>query len=169
MKQAVFILGPESSGTRMLTQAFIHLGFYGDAGHKQRLDAQPFSETPNKIVFRRSLPHGKTFPKVAASCLAMLDAGYAVTPVLIVRDKDITAESQVRNGWVASIERAYEQIRHSVDHVYLELAEVKLFPVVLHYEPFVLHAQVRELFFAEFDLDVPQMEFVDGNAKYRKG
>ena len=53
------VIGPESSGTRMLAQAFISSGCFGDAGHSQRLDRDiSVGKTPK--VLRSSLPHGRT-------------------------------------------------------------------------------------------------------------
>lgn len=62
MKQAYLVIGPEASGTKLLTACLIAMGAYGDAGNDQRLDEDM---TPGHtithggpIVLRRSVPHG---------------------------------------------------------------------------------------------------------------
>ncbi len=167
MKQAYFILGPESSGTRMITKAFISSGCYGDFKHKQRLDDLNFKATPDKIVFRRSLPHGTKWPAIADTITLMRRSGYQVRPILILRDKDATAASQLRHAHERDGEEAKTNIAFSVDYTYKELTKVKMVPLVICYEPFVRYPEVRELFFKRLGLPVPQMEFFDANEKYQ--
>lgn len=168
MKTAYFVMGPESSGTRMLTQAFISLGIYGDGGHNQRLD-KGFTDAPDRIVFRRSLPHGKTWTRIHNFINRMKRAGYqSIVPILIVRDKETTALSQIKNKHVKSVEQSYTHIARAIDHIYHELALVSLTPHVIHYEPFVNRANVRRHFFNSLELPNPVMNFYDANSKYKK-
>lgn len=168
MKTAFFVMGPESSGTRMLTKAFCTLGIYGDYKHKQRMDDFDFSETPNKIVFRRSLPHGDRWPDVAGIVNRMRQAGYkSIVPILIVRDKDMTVNSQIRHEHAEKDPESRGNIEFSIDHSYKTLAEVGLSPVVIHYEPFVKYESVRKMFFQSLGLREPTMAFYDANDQYK--
>jgi hypothetical protein len=168
-KQAFFIIGPESSGTRMLTKAFLSLGMYGDGGHGQRLDKQGFAGGHRRIAFRRSVPHGKKMPKIAELVRKMEKAGYTVRPVVIVRDKDMCAQSQVKNHHQKAVEDARESIKKAVEHIYRELAQVGKSPNVVYYEPFVKFKRVRRAFFRRFKLPHPKMDFYNANEKYAEG
>ncbi len=167
MKQAYFIIGPESSGTRMITKAFVTAGCYGDFKHKQRLDNLKFNDTPDRIVIRRSLPHGTKWPAIADLITLMNRSGYQVTPILILRDKDATAASQLRHAHERDGTEAKTNIAFSIDYTYKELIKVSTLPLVICYEPFVRYPEVREMFFKSLDLPMPKMEFFDANEKYQ--
>jgi hypothetical protein len=171
MKTAVFVLGPESSGTRMLTEAFVRLGFCGSSGHEQTLDNLDFSNSPDRIVLRRSLPHNSIWPPIKDICVAMRQAGYRhIIPILIVRDKEMTIQSQCnpKNRHVLTAKAARARIEYALQHGYAELAEADLVPIVVHYEPFIKFESVRRVFFKKLDLNLPNMPFWDGNRKYRR-
>jgi hypothetical protein len=165
-KQAFFVLGPESSGTRMMTQAFLSLGMYGSGGHSQKLDREGFSGGHQRIVFRRSVPHGGKMPKIAELIRRMESAGYTVRPIVIVRDKDMCAQSQVKNHHAKTVESARERIKKAVEHIYRELAASGKSPNVVFYEPFVKFKKVRRAFFARWRLPHPKMDFYNANEKY---
>src|ERR1041385_4974691 len=98
LSKAFFVIGPESSGTRMMTQAFIACGVYGSGGHSQKLDKEGFDGGHELIVLRRSVPHGNNMPPIADLIKRMQEHGYEVHPVIILRDKDKCAASQVQRG-----------------------------------------------------------------------
>lgn len=167
MKTAFFILGPESSGTRMLTKAFCTVGVYGDFKHKQRMDDLDFSKTPEKIVLRRSLPHGDQWPLISETIASMKQAGYGVVvPIIILRDKEATANSQLRHAHAKTVPEANGSIQFAVDFAYKELSQAGLYPIVVCYEPFVKHEGVRKAFFRSVGLPEPVMAFYDANEKY---
>ena len=167
MKIAYFVMGPESSGTRMLTKAFCTLGIYGDYKHKQRMDNNDFSNTPDKIIIRRSLPHGKVWPAIADLIKLLKQAAYnIIIPLVILRDKDATVKSQLRHTHAKTFPQAKEKVQFSIDHMLKELANVGLWPTIILYEPFVKHEKVREAFFNNLGLPVPTMVFYDANEKY---
>jgi hypothetical protein len=169
MKTAYFVLGPESSGTRMLTKAFCTLGIYGDFRHKQRMDDLNFAQTPDKIIFRRSLPHGENWPAIADTINLMKQAGYQViVPILILRDKDATVKSQIRHAHAKAMPEAKANIAFAIDHAYRELAVVGMNPIVVCYETFVKYDLVRKAFFRSLGLPEPTMAFYDANEKYQK-
>jgi LPS sulfotransferase NodH len=49
-KRAFLVLGPESSGTRLMTKLLMVAGCYGDDGHVQRLDRDPLPNVPFEVV-----------------------------------------------------------------------------------------------------------------------
>lgn len=165
MKVAYFVVGPESSGTRMLTEAFIKSGCYGDSTIDQRMDDMNFSES--LIVFRRSLPHGGIWPNIHQIINTMQQAGYRVYPVIILRDKSYTIKSQVKNQHVANETEAAENINYAVEYAYRSFAAVGLNPAVVLYEMFVKYPEVRALLFKSMGLMPPLMEFIDGNLQYK--
>jgi hypothetical protein len=160
-------MGPESSGTRMLTKSFCALGIYGDYKHKQRMDDNDFSKTPDKIVIRKSLPHGDVWPAIADLIKIMKSAGYEIiVPIMIIRDKEATIKSQLRHAHAATVPEARANIQFSVDFMFKQLSEVGLYPKIVAYEPFVKHEKVREAFYSSLGLSVPVMSFYDANEKY---
>ncbi len=167
MKTAYFVMGPESSGTRMLTKSLCAVGIYGDFKHKQRMDDLDFSKTPDKIVIRRSLPHGDAWPAIADLINLMKQAEYRIIiPILILRDKDATVKSQLRHAHAKTVPESKANIQFSIDHMMRQLAEVGLWPIVVPYEPFVKYEKVREAFFRHLGLPIPIMAFYDANEKY---
>lgn len=168
MKTAYFILGPESSGTRMVTQAFCLLGMDGDFGHEQRLDDLEFSSAPDKIVFRRSFPHGDGWPDVPDIVGRLRAEGYEVVPIVIIRDLIANMDSQVRNGHADSHRIAHDSISHAYQCIYTGLQIVGMYPAVVCFEPFTRDASVREAFFESLGLEAPEdMVFLDATARYR--
>jgi hypothetical protein len=168
MKRAFFVIGPESSGTRMMTRAFIKCGAYGSGGHLQILDEEGFKGGHEMIVFRRSVPHGKFMPKLSRLVGRMTKNNYVITPIVILRDKDACAASQVKNKHAKNLEESRLSIEEAVNHIYSELSSVELHPIIIHYEPFVKNQDVRKAFFTSLGLSVPQMEFYDGNEQYKE-
>ena len=165
MKQAVFIVGPESSGTKMLAEAFVRLGYFGDFGFEQRLDDLVFTDGPSKIVLRRSLPHGPLWPGIPAIVDAMTAAKYVVRPVVIFRDKDCCRRSQVATH-LHSPEESGRNIRHALETAFESFARRELMPVCVYLGAFVKSDVVRRQFFATFGQQIPDMEFYDPDAKY---
>ena len=160
MKRAFFVLGAESSGTRVLTRAFISAGCWGSDEHTQPLDNLIFSDSPDLIVFRRSLPHDFKWPDIIDIKQHIEKAGYDLITVGIVRDTDITALSQVRNQHVATVEKAEENIEKAI-----RIASLFV-DAFIHYHTFVTDAWYRKERFEDFGLPEPDMDFYNGNEKY---
>jgi hypothetical protein len=166
MRRAFFILGPESSGTRMLTHAFNRCGVFGDEGHIQRLDAG-FRQAENEVVFRRSVPHADDEnPPISEIIADLRSEGFQVIPVAVLRDKDACAASQVRNRHAPDELAARRSIESAISHIFREIANSGLYPIAVQYEPFTGSVAVREVFFRSFGFDVPQMTFFNGNERY---
>jgi hypothetical protein len=167
-KIAYFVMGPESSGTRMMTQAFLSFGFHGDGGHRQKLDKTGFAGGHETIVFRRSIPHGKVWPPIAKLIKRMEKNGYTVRPVVIVRDKDVCAKSQVKNHHVKDEKQSRQHISRAWAHMFLGLAQAGHTPHVIYYEAFVKFKKVRTAFFKQFGLAHPKMDFYNADLQYDK-
>jgi hypothetical protein len=165
-KAAYFVMGAESSGTRMMTEAIVRAGAFGDSGHEQRLDDLSFAGRPDRLVLRRSIPHGGSLPPLAELVGRLRRAGYRVIPLLMVRDGDCSAASQVAAGHSRDLGQAREKVALAVSHAWAECARAGLVPTVVHYEAFVADPRVRQEVFRHLDLPQPDMEFYDGNGKY---
>jgi len=161
MRKAFFVIGAESSGTRMLTKAFISIGCYGDGGHYQKLDMQNFEDTPDLIVFRRSLPHAHKWPAVKQIAKKMKRAGYEVKIIGVMRDARIVVASQLRNQQHARTEQEALQNIGRANKIITASAHM-----VVEYENFVTDKLYREVVFADLGLEHPSMYFFNGNAKY---
>ena len=169
MKKAYFIVGAESSGTLLITRAFCSLGVFGDSGHSQQMDNLVFEGRPHQIVFRRSCPHGDQWPDLANLAHRMIDSGYEVIPVLVLRDEIHNIESQVRKGHASTHRIAHDTIHHAIDKIFRDFSKIGLYPVTVRFESFIRSAEVRSVFFRSLSLPAPEMEFHDSAAKYRTG
>lgn len=157
MREAVFVCGPEASGTRMLTEAFVRAGYKGDYSHRQRLDHGDLTDAPEKIVFRRSCPHGGQFPNLYEIVHRLQKADYVVRPVIIFRDKDVTVKSQVIARHVENETKSRENIERALFELFTNFVEIDLIPVVIYYKSFVSSVNSPE-----------QMKFFNADSKYAK-
>ncbi len=95
-KCAVLVVGPESSGTRLVTRILVRAGCAGDDNHVQWLDWNPpDGQTP--IVWRRSLPHDKSWPDLGEMVRGLRLQGYIVSAVVTDRLDGPMVKAQVRD------------------------------------------------------------------------
>lgn len=145
-RKVVFVLGPESSGTRGTTRFLIkHGGYFGTDEHIQPLDQfiwgqssleQLVPEDINKIVFRRSIPHAGGYPDINSIDTLFLNSGFKVTWLLVFRDLAEIVRSKVSRGhssdgmqaWMDTIYQ-YEWI---FERISLKTSGVYFFPFTLH-------------------------------------
>jgi hypothetical protein len=160
-KKAYLVVGPESSGTRMITKALIECGIPGDAGHTQMVDSF-VGESRNVFVVRRSLPHGGVWPPLLSMKKRFIESGYQIIPIVIYRDERITALSQIRNHHARNVREARKKIKTAKNIIKMTFED----PIVVQYETFVGDSRIRKAFFSQLGLEEPDMEFYDGNAKY---
>lgn len=162
-----FVVGPESSGTRFVTQLFLDAGCEGDAGHVQRFDdAWPVPTGP--IVWRRSLPHGGVMPDLTECLMRIHDNGLTPVIVLCMRDWHATATSQVRLGLAYDMEDAYKRIRAALNLIADTISQRRCAWEFVSYES-LLHLRV-----APFNklaqryglMTVDRTPIVDGDLKY---
>ncbi|MBN1814714.1 MAG: hypothetical protein JXA14_22935 [Anaerolineae bacterium] len=169
MKQAFFVVGPESSGTRLLTRVLIRSGCFGDDGHRQRMDDLVFYGRPSHIAFRRSVPHDGGWPDLARIVRLMRQAGYDVTALVTVRELQAMAKSQVRAGHVRTISTALGNIERAYRSIFAGLGKLYgtgLF--VVPYEAAVLHPPSLADLVMSLGLTPasPLTAIYDGNAKH---
>lgn len=146
MVKAILVTGPEGSGTRLLTRLVIECGYAGDAGHVQRWDDLNFPPAKHPIVFRRSLPHGGSWPDLDDILGRWMALGYEPLVLATAREPVALARSQVAAGHVSSEDEARR-------HIYAAYAAVgELFcsgwnVVLMPYEGLVVgHKHLGEIF-----------------------
>lgn len=124
MRRAFIVVGPESTGTKLLTRVLMKLGCFGDDGDVQRLDRGFPHDGIESVVVRRSLPMQRQWPSVGKMVTDAYLAGFTKITVLVCsRDWFCMCRSQVRRGHVADgqqadlqAQRAYVEIFNSLGH-----------------------------------------------------
>jgi hypothetical protein len=145
-RKVVFVLGPESSGTRGTTKFLIENGgYYGTNEHIQPLDEfifgqktldQLIPEDKQKIVFRRSVPHAGGYPDLNKIDTLFLNSGCNVKWLVVIRDLAEIVRSKISRGhavdemssWMDTVYQ-YEWI---FNRVLLKTSGVYFFPFTLH-------------------------------------
>ena len=166
MKRVFYIIGPESSGTRMLAKAFIRSGVFGDSSHTQRMDFLNFAGYPDDIMFRNSIPHAHVMMPIAEITGIMEGFGYNVYHVLIDREDYYMELSQVKRGHQPSVESARESIALARKHIASQIDELRVHPALVQYEQFVGKAAERRVLFESYSLPEPDMYFYNANETY---
>jgi hypothetical protein len=137
MKRAFLVLGPESSGTRLLTSLLIAGGCAGDATHFQPFDNRDFGNA-DPIVWRRSYPWSirRLWPDLGADLLPRLErGGFTVQrAVVTMRDWYALAKSQVRHNHVSTESAALENIATAYREIFRQLHEHKIAARTVAYE-----------------------------------
>lgn len=169
--KAFIVLGPESSGTRLLTRILINAGCEGSDQHIQPFDDNPPNPSISPlIVWRRSVPHGIDHEWHGLDELISRLDGYVVNALISVRDQYCTEHSQLKVGHVETLDQARQNIRRAYKNVFSGTARWGLDLTVVPYESLVLGREqaqqnlIRSLGF-EGDSFIP-VQIVDGNAKY---
>ena len=167
MRKAIFVVGPESSGTRMMTQFFVQRGYEGDHGHSQPWDDMKFREYPDHIVFRRSMPHGSKWPDIVGIIGKMQAANYTVYPIFTWRDPRYMALSQVSASHVHTTDEGLKQIAQAVLHIDTAFGELGMRPVSIIYEQFISNESYRRAIHGLYArVDYTPFAVHNGNSKY---
>jgi len=150
LKKAFIVVGPESSGTRLMTKILIGGGCRGSAKHEQPFDTKSF-KGQSPIVWRRSVPHrGKGLDLF--NMIHKLEE-YKIIVVVIVRDWYATELSQVANKHVDSIEDAKRNIKVALKEIFGQIIELRLDFILVPYESLILHPKkVQEDLLKRFEL-----------------
>jgi len=119
----------------MMTQIFIASGCDGQATHTQLWDNAPLQG--RFIVWRRSVPHAKSWPSVYSWTTGILDQGYSPAFVVINRDWYPTACSQVSHKHVLDMDEAYANIKRAYNLIYSELYSLGYNYTAISYESIV--------------------------------
>jgi hypothetical protein len=183
MKRAYLVVGPESSGTRFLTQLLVDAGCFGDGGHDQRLDKQgdpsralveetqlPKDDTP--IVWRRSYPRGGQWVELSKPIAQLRGKGYEVWVVVATRDWFPMIRSQMKeHAHVKDEAIGHENVRKAYRTIFEHLPKDVPF-VMASYESIARYRRraIRRLLEA-LHLIRPRLvnKITDGNAKWYEG
>ena len=167
MRKAIFVVGPESSACRMITNYFVRGGYSGDHGHSQPWDDMDFRNYPDRIVFRRSVPHGGRWPDIVGILQKMQMANYTPYGIFTWRDPRCMALSQVKAGHSGDTNEALDKIAKAVVHIDTAFEEIGWRPTPVHYEAFVKNEHYRRALSGLFTfVGSPTFEVYDGNNKY---
>jgi len=165
MRRAFFVLGPEGSGTHMLANAFRLAGCHEEPAH----DGYPedgkynFVDMPDLFVFRRSLPHAHRWPPIWDIYKQMLDAGYEVQPILILRDWHCTIQSVIRRDYIRSFDKQEQNMRNAIERI----AGIFDNLIYVTYESFCIHREFRIWLFCErLKLPEPEIQIWYANTQY---
>lgn len=137
MLDAYLVLGPESSGTRMMTRLLMASGCIGDGDHEQRWDKEPpAGETP--IVWRRSVPHKGEWPSIDLMTHRLRERNYTVYAVVTSRDWTATVLSQIEH-WGHTWETALSNIRTAYPYIFSSLLKFQVPYVMVNHESLMQH------------------------------
>lgn len=126
MKKLFFVIGPESSGNRLLTRILCNSGCFGDFEHYQRLDEfingkqflKEIIGDNETIVFRRSVPHGGVFPNIKLIVEKFVNEGFTPHFVLPQRSTYELYRSKINNNGKRSLEDAHESNKLELFHIW---------------------------------------------------
>ena len=175
--RAFLVVGPESTGTRLVTSILIAGGCEGDSGHEQEFDKKlPKAGTSGDIVWRRSIPHYFQWPSIPVLLDQLYKAGYGVQVVVTMREMSVTARSQVAAGHVANLRQAETNYIKALKHIFGGLSIVVADPqiTVVSYDMLTTYPEqtvpwlLRRLKLNQVD-DGFIASIYDGNAKYMGG
>ncbi len=108
MFEAILVLGPEASGTRLVTRIIMKAGYSGSDTHEQHLDWEP--HVAERVVWRRSLPHDNLWPDIQLMTRELRREGYKVRAVVTDRNTEPMALAQARDH-VSNIDVARTHIQ----------------------------------------------------------
>ena len=129
-KRAFVVMGPPSSGTRFMTRLLIAAGCDGDGDHHQRFDDT--APTTDLIVFRRHMP-ARRIPAWADGQNvfdALRSLGYAVTVVIMTRDRHCTIKSQLAAPHADDVAGAYFWLHETWREIFKHLPDDMPFHIV---------------------------------------
>lgn len=169
-RRAFIVLGPESSGTRLMTKLLVHAGCEGDIGDEQRFD-QAFKPVSDMVVWRRSLPYGwpqRCWPDLD-NILAQLITWGCQDPkvVIMVRNQYCTEMSQIRNGHVGNGRDAADNILRAMHLITSFIVDHSLAAYYFTYESLIHHPETFVMMLRENGIrtQLPP-DLRDENCKY---
>lgn len=164
MRRAFLVCGAENAGNKMVTAALVSAGVWGDDGDLQAMDDLDFTGRPDRIVLRRSVPHGVEIPDLLSITRRMRRAGYRVTVLFVVRKSDYLVSGQMRVGYAKTPEHARQNWERAATLAYRLSAHLQQPLVVVPYELFVELPAVRADLFASLGLPPPTCPVWNANA-----
>jgi hypothetical protein len=123
-KKLFFVMGPESSGTRLTTKILCESGCFGDFEHYQRLDEFVDNNiklgditNSNLLVFRRSIPHGNYFPDILKIVDDFSNFEFDIYIIITVRNCYELCLSKIKNNGKLDIQDAYKSFQMEMKHI----------------------------------------------------
>lgn len=166
--RAFFVIGPESSGTRLMTRLLIAADCQGDDGHEQRWDRE--APKGEMIVWRRSFPHGGEWPKIEELAGSLIGQGYQVMFLVMSRDWHAMSDSQIQAGHVPGMETALKHIRDAYSRIFAFLTITGYPFEIVNYETLIRPGgEAVFCLMNRLELTIGRsVDIYDGNAKYYK-
>lgn len=167
---SILLIGPTSSGTRMLTRFLIGCGCYGQGEHKQVLDYENPDYMYDKIVWRRSVPHEMIMGSLLKPISLLLEKmGYDVKIIIIHRNKEVTLKSMLKHNLADNIEHAKIKLRNANLAIDKFTSETKFPCRFFSYEKFVTDKAFREKVAFIHGLEYIELEkYENMNLRYDK-
>lgn len=119
------VIGPESSGTRIVTKLLIEAGCKGDASHFQPFDNESLPPSLTPIVWRRSVPMGVQLPNLHKMIEEFKGARYEPHIIIVSRDIHATASSQVSHGHSPDYRTALDNISIAWSYIFSSISYLK--------------------------------------------
>lgn len=166
-KRAFLVVGPESSGTRLVTRLLIDAGCHGSDKHfGQPFDSGIPDAPPDLAVWRRSVPHNHRWPNITRMVNLLRNRGYSVQMIVTTRDWYAMIQSQVKAGHVTNMHHAYANLQRAYTHIF---SNSNVEYIILSYENLVQRPkEAIAALFHLINLEPPEkIEYIyDGNAKW---
>lgn len=142
---AILVLGPESSGTRLVTRILIKAGCLGSDEHIQKWDDAEFPSPEHPIVFRRSVPHGGKWPDIQQYIEQLRQKGYYVQAVVTARDWHAACKSQMHHHHVKNEDEGYKNLKNVYPYVFKTLDHFQVPYIMINYESIIAnHLSINE-------------------------
>lgn len=173
-QKAYLVLGPESSGTRLVTRILINAGCIGSDQHTQPWDQEPFPDPVSQIVFRRSVPHGGNWPDIRDVLQRIKNRGYIPHAVIMSRDWHSIIKSQVACQHVKNEDEAKDNLGKVYPFIFNALEGQQVPYLMMTYESITLSPQTVNGLLHLLGLPVLDQEKIgslalyDGNDKWYK-
>ena len=152
----------------MLTDAFLHVGVFGERDHFQEMDYMNLEGFPDDIVYRNSIPHGGRLAPIVAITSKIESFGYEVIHVVIDREDKYILLSKVKRGHRPDIETAQAWLTMERGYIAAQMTKMGVQPVLVQYEIFVSDAAERRKLFTSYTLPEPVMYFFNANDIYKQ-
>ncbi len=137
MKRFYGIVGPESSGTKIVTALFVKAGCFGDGPqHEQRLDKFIFGpesleslgvKSEDDIVLRRSVPYGSSWPDLCyINHLFTNVYGYQPLWIILLRDWTCNVFSKIKQKHKTDIDTANRFLFKEIREIFSQVLSMKV-------------------------------------------
>lgn len=151
MKHKIFfVLGGESTGTRLITRLLVDAGCFGDINHDQRMDTWAYKHTGSlekrlqkgqPLVWRRSFPHNKKMPCIMEDLVYPVLRLHGVNRyddvmfLVTMRNWFCAARSATKVGHSETEEDAIEKLKQAYTKIFSFFAKNPFFDYrMVHYE-----------------------------------